>query len=401
MEYETHKKKSIKKAFVFLPFILVVYNPLFLKTIQKLGLTTHSFQGSLIGYTDYNAKPQFSKKNYASGTFQRDFEKWLPEHICFRSYYIRFYNQICFSLFRQNNRVLGKHNNIFESVYIETECGLQPTSDFRDAKNYKMMEEYVEHLEHIQKKLEKIGKHLIFYNTPSKATVNYNDIPLKFRLKKDADYIPPYVYLKGLLKKTGIPYLDSRDFFSTDGIPDFYPTGIHWARPIEQRMSKALVEKMEEISGKKFPEIMLHKMKSSEKPFWRDADVFNLSNTMMEPRGTYFEYESEFSVADDCTVPVYLLQGGSFAEGFYYKDYEHFKENSYNIFYNRVLRNDSQLHGYRQFSSWEEIDFAAILENIEFVIIEQNEAVIPSFSDGFVAYFDSFLTSYIEQKGAL
>ena len=45
-------------------------------------------------------------------------------------------------------------------------------------------------------------------------------------------------------------------------------------------------------------------------------------------------------------------------------------------------------------SKWDEIDFNEILDNVDYVIIELNEAVINYYSNGFVEYLDSFLDTY-------
>ena len=361
-----------------------------------LKLTSRDFQGNLSGYFEEFKRPAFSKKSYFNHKFQEDFENWLNSRISLRGYYIRIYNQIQFSLFKIGNCIIGKNNNIFEIGYINTECGLTSHCDFRNTKDYENLKNYVVHLENIQRKLLSKGKHFIFYITPSKAVVNYDDIPLKYRKKRDAGFISPYFYLKELLKSTDINALDAKDFFSTDGIPDFYPSGIHWARPIEQRMSKAIVEKMEQLSGKKYPEIILHELKSSTKPFLRDADVFDLLNIIERPHDTFFQYDTSFTNSED--VPKCLFQGGSFFEGFYYYDYADFLKESYGIWYNHTIRKGSSDFRGVAIKSWEDVDLANILNNVEFVIMEMNEATVPYFSSGFAAYFDSFLDSYISQE---
>ena len=371
--------------------------PSLLKVAYFLKLTDNDFQGHLLGYFTEYKRSGFSKKSYFNHNFQEDFENWLNSDISLRGYYIRLYNQIQFSLFKKGNDIIGKNNNIFQIGYINAECGLEPHYDFRIPENYENLKDYVTHLESIQRKLLTLGKNFIFFITLSKAAQNYYDIPLKYRLKRDADFKPPYFYLKELLKSKDINVLDARDFFSTDGTPNFYPSGIHWAKPIEQRMSKLIIEKMEQLSGKKFPEIMLHELQSSPKPFWRDADVYDLQNILEKPRNMYFQYDTSFS-SDWNSVPKYLLQGGSFSEGFYFKDYADFSKESLSIFYNLRIRND--IHDYigQNFSAWSDIDFTNILDSVDFVIIELNEAVIPNFSNGFAAYFDSFLDSYISQE---
>lgn len=379
-------------------FLLIVYLPSSLMIAYRLHLTSKTFQVfNLVGYFESHKRPSFSKHFYANGDYQKNFEKWLNSRISFRGFYIRLYNQIQFSIFKLSNRIIGKNDDIFEISYINTECGF--ISDFSNPENYQKLNEYVNHLENIQNKLKKTGKYFIFYITPSKATQHFNNIPLKYRLKKPKDYTTPYYYLKKLLSETSINYLDSRDFFSTDGTPDFYTTGIHWARPIEQRVSQAIVENLSSRSNQKLPKIILNELTSSNAPIKRDADVFNLVNMFEKPKGTYYEYEAETKAESDSLKPNFMIQGGSFAEGFYHYDYADFTRNSDKFFYNVTFRkkDGTQI----KITKWEDIDFTEILDNVEFVIIELNEAVIHGFSNGFVEYLDSFLNGYIAKQSSL
>ena len=373
-------------------FFLIVFSPGFMKGARLLHLITKDFHGSsLSGYFESHERPSFSKHSYATRDYQKDFEAWLNSHVSLRAFYIRIYNQIQFTLFKLSNRIIGKNDDIFEMIYINAECGLVPGCNFDNPKNYKKLKEYVRHLENVQNKLQKIGKQFLFYTTPSKATQHFNNIPLKYRLKKQSDYITPYYYLKELLSNTSINYIDSRDFLSTDGTPDFYNTGIHWARPIEQRVSQAIVENLSERSNKKLPRIVLGELKSSDLPIKRDADVYNLVNMIQNPHGAYYEYEAQ--VKAECeSLPNFLIQGGSFAEGFYVFDYAGYTKQSYKFFYGRELRNNDGTK--TEIKKWKEMPFEEILDNVDYVIVELNESVIHKFSNGFVKYLDSFLNSY-------
>ncbi len=135
---------------------------------------------------------------------------------------------------------------------------------------------------------------------------------------------------------------------------------------------------------------------SSNVPIKRDADVFNLANIFEKPQGTYYEYEAETKAGLDSLKPNFMIQGGSFAEGFYNYDYADFTKNSYLFFYNRhFCKKDKFLI---KITKWEDIDFTEILDNVDFVVVELNEAVIPNFSNGFVEYLDSFLDRYIAKQ---
>ena len=373
------------------PFILIISLPLLFSIIESL--TGFNFKGHLNGFFDTPQKKNFSIINYSNRNYQNNFEAWFSSNIGLRGYFIRLYNQIQFSFFNLvPSGVVGANGNIFELPYIDAECGLTAKFDFSDSTQFKKLEEYVNHLESIQNKLNTIGKNLVFIITPSKAAVNFNDIPLKYRLKRKSNFISPYFYLKKELSHKDINLIDSRSLFSTNETPIFYVTGIHWARPIEQRFSQALVEKMSSLTKQDLPKISLGKLNISNTPFLRDADIFNNANTILKPHGLYYEYEATIDSSSNSQKPRFLIQSGSFAEGFYFFDYDNLSQDSYKFFYNKIFR--KKRNPGVSMTSWNDIDFSEILNEIDIVIIETNEAYIPNFNDGFVEYLDSFLDSY-------
>ena len=384
----------MKKHAVCIAFLCIICVPAALTLAKACRLTKRNFGGNLSGYFESHEKISFSVRSYADREYQKKFESFLSSTIAMRGYYIRIYNQIQYSLFRLSSRIVGNNGDIFEMPYINAECGLSPEYDFSIPERRKQLEEYVEHLESIQRKLEKNGKHFIFFITPSKAAVNFADIPARYRLRKPDGFKSPYFALKELLSQKNICCIDGRDFFSTDGTPDFYPTGIHWARPIEQRVSRALVEKMAALTGKNIPRIILKDLQVSDEPYWRDADVFELMNILAKPHGRYYEYEAEIAAEADAYTPRFLIQGGSFSHGFFDRDYESISPDSLQFLYDSSYRTSDG----RQFplASWDDMDFAALIDAVDLVLIELNEAVIPNFSNGFAAYLDKLLDSSVQ-----
>ena len=361
-------------------------------------LTCINFQGHLSGH--FNKPPTktvFSIKTYINRGYQKNFEQRLNYDIGLRNYYVRIYNQIQFSLFKlASNKIVGRNNDIYEMPYIDAECGITDEFDYSFPQNLAELYNYVDHLESIQRKLGSINKHFLFIITPSKAATNHENIPLKFRIK-NKNFTPPYFYLKSILSSKHINYIDSRDFLSKDSIPDFYTTGIHWARPLEQHISQAIVRKMISLSNLDIPQITLKGINKSEKPYKRDADIFENANLIFKPSGTYYEYTAEIENDKDYILPKFLLQGGSFIEGFYFFDYADFSKESYKFFYNDVFRKKNEPD--RQiYKKWQNVNFTEIMDNVSFVIIELNEAAIPKYSNGFANYLDAFLDSYSESK---
>ena len=55
----------------------------------------------LNGVTEKVEQPQFNFKNWMTGTFQKQEERYLSENIGFRELFVRCYNQMSWSLFRK------------------------------------------------------------------------------------------------------------------------------------------------------------------------------------------------------------------------------------------------------------------------------------------------------------
>lgn len=383
--------KKLRYCIVII-FLIIILSPILLITAKKLQLTKHSFGGNLSGYFDSHKKIEYSKKTFLNREYQKKFEEYINSTIPLRGYYIRLFKQLQFTFFKLSTSIIGKNTNLFEISYINVECGLDPQFDYSIPEKYSELKEYVKQLETLQKNLKKINKDFLFYITPSKANVNYDDIPDKYRNKKAIDYIPPYFYLKKLLSETDINYIDSRDYFFKEGIPAFYKTGIHWSRPVEQKVSKEIVDRLSIISNKNLPKIELKELKTSNTPIKRDADLFNLDNVIIKPHGTYYEYETNYIIDENYYKPKFLIQGGSFSDGFYKYDYADFADESYKIFYELILRDKAG--NQKKITSWEDIDFTDILNQIDFVIIEVNEAAIPYYSSNFAGYLNNILDTY-------
>lgn len=391
-----HVIKNIRIPATPALFLFILFLPFILEGVTFF--TGIGFKGYLSGYVDKLEKIHFSIQAYANRDYQKNIESQIKSYINLRGPLIRLYNQIQFTFFKlSRSAVVGENGNIFEMEYINAECGLTTDQDFSLYENAQKLNNYANHLKSIQNKLNKLNKYFIFVITPSKATLNFQDIPLKYRLKKRDDFLPPYYYLKKMLKSKGITYIDSRDYFSKDSIPDFYTTGIHWARPTEQRVSQALVKMMSELSKKNLKQINFSTIDTRDFPYKRDADVYNLTNLIRKPRGTYYEYKYQKNANEDYTVPKFLIQGGSFSQGFYWYDYGYYSKESYKIFYNEAIQEKDEKEQF--IKKWTDVDFAKILSNVDFVIIELNETRIHNFSNGFADYLDSFLDLNAKSEG--
>ena len=384
-------------------FIIIVTCFICIPLVLQGGytLTGKRYDIPLVGVASDTQAPKKSLQGFLEGSYQSDYEQWLNTNLIPRGVLVKLYNQIRYSLFNLGSEwIIGKNKDIIGLDYINEYLSLGQAYNFSLAENQQAMQAYVGHLVSVQDKLNKVGKSFLIYTTPSKAEYYPENIPEKYWLQKPENGVRGISLFRELIAQTDVNYLDTREIIEQNReYPLFYTTGIHWARPIEQQVSNAIFEKLEDISGKHFRKLELMDVHASETPFWRDSDVFQLQNLYERVSGqTYYEYD---------VVPVYtdaydklniLKQGGSFSDGLEHDYYSFFPNESYvYLNYNTYAVENGV---WRPISGWEEIDLASYLDRADYVVIEVNDCVLPSYSNGFVEYLDLFLDSYVPTQAS-
>lgn len=376
-------------------FIIVIFLPLFLTPISKILHVELDFPTG--GFTVPFEKPNPKKQSLLTGDFQDNLEKYLKSKIKPRGIFVRLYGQFQYSLFGICKAIVGKEKYFFEEGYITEVVGADSSWDYSLQENQVKLENYLKSLEQVQDKLQKIGKNLIFYTTPSKGRECYEYIPDTYLQNENKNFIHSYDYFQKIVQSSNINYIDSRNFYpQKNEFPIFYKSGIHWSRPLEQKVSCAIVEKMQELANHKIPQIKFNKFENRRKPYKRDDDIQQIANILINSPETYYIYETEIVSEENLKAPKVLLQGGSFGDGLYYDYYEFFHDDFYRLFYDRWYSDTKTVTPIK--NGWSQIDFESCLNEIDFVIIEINEAAFNNFSNGFVDYLNSFLDEYISKR---
>ena len=383
--------KVYKKVFIC-TIITIIYIPTILCFVQFI--TTKRPDATLKGFFNTHEKPTLTATSYVEGEYQREYENWLNTNLLPRALCTKVYNQIEYSCFDLGNRIIGNNNNIFEYDYVADALGLEGYN-YESPEKQAELQQYVNHLVNISNKLRQYDKHLILYITPSKAVYDIEDIPLQYYAQKPDTYLRGSDVLVEMLKQTDVTWFDSRELIANHQYPAFYSTGIHWARPLEQECTVALIELMKKISGKELRNIQLTNMNTSSTPYWRDSDVYDLLNVFSPISDiTYYEYSMEPEKPSSYDKTRILLQGGSFSEGFiqdYFGMYS--SDDIAYINYSNFIRDK---HGNVQaLQSWNDLDLGKYLDRADFVVIELQEAVVYKYSSGFVDYLDKYLNTYV------
>lgn len=378
---------------IVIAFLAIIYIPLFLAVCS--WVFGRSFDIPLNGYTDTAETADFTWKNLCSGEFQKKYVSWLDTNIKPRGVMIHLYNTLRYNLFNQALRPVADNGDILEQDYLSERYCIGVDYDYSIPDNKKKMDAYVGELKEIQQKLYKHGKYLFVYIAPNKVDWDYENIPLKYAKMKEENSVRMYDCFKTTISETDIVFMDCDELYSLLEYPAFYSTGIHWSRTFEQKASAQIIEKLSEMTGKKYRKILFGDVRESTLPFWRDSDVFDLMNIWNHRNETYYEYEVVKEQGDFDKLRI-LLYGDSFGMGLRKDVLDHYPFE--NVFY--INRNNYIQTRYAKETvlnkDWNNLDFAYYLDRSDVVAIEMTKPGIGQYSYGFTAALNDALDSYVE-----
>lgn len=187
-------------------------------------------ESPLYGITIDTTSPHLSLETWFSGNFQQAAEAWFNQHVGFRSFWVRTYNQINFSIFRQipsassgTSIVLGSGNWLYEKAYLLEYAG------YLWKTTAEQVDEKIQTLLHLQESLARHNITFLFIISPSKASVYPEYMPRQYQTRSNER---AYDIMTPVLDKYGIQYIDAYTFFeerkSAAPYQLFPKGGIHW-----------------------------------------------------------------------------------------------------------------------------------------------------------------------------
>ena len=183
---------------------------------------------------------KFSFKDWFEGAYSANQDKYLNENFGFRNLFIRLYNQIQYSLFREakaNGVIIGKDNYLYEENYILSYLG-------RDFIGEDKIQDKVQKLKKITDTLKTKNIDLFVILAPGKGSFYPEYIPEKYNpnYKTTSNYD---VYQKIILQKN-INLLDFYSWFvnmkNSSEYPLFPKTGIHWSKYGELLVADSIIK---------------------------------------------------------------------------------------------------------------------------------------------------------------
>ncbi len=401
-----------KKLFV-VAFCTLLVLPITLSVIANAGNLTVDV--SLGGYKDNYARPKFYISSYLNGTYQKEFEQWWGNNFVSRGIMIKSYNQIRLDLLRLGNEVVGKNKILYEPDYILEYLCIGEENNFALKENQEKVDRYINQLEEVNEKLQKIGKQLILYITPSKCDDTKEYIPMTYQIlsKMESDKrIRAVDYVRERLKETELVFVDGDKELKESELeyPSFYSTGIHLSRTAEQVLHLKILNTLSDMTKDPIKKFKLLEAEEQDSPYWRDADLWELMNVWEKPEERYYQYRVKKILPQQYQNKGFLIQGGSFADGLRKDLAENAVSPKINyIFYNNYLI-DQNGYYYKLNpqntatdlkSDWSNLEISKLLDKTDVIIIELNEKHIRYFSNGFVEYLNESLNNYKKSSGGV
>ena len=354
-------------------------------------------KASLHGVEAGPSSPRFTLAGWFDGTYAVNHEAYYNEHIGFRGYLVRTYNQVYYTVFRKINGrrgtqiVRGQDNWLYERDYVQHYLE-------RGKMDVAAMETRIEQLRRLQDALDKRGIGLVLLISPSKPEIYPEHLPAEMLARPrrplgESDYgrmVP-------MLERHGIRYVDGHALFlaqkPASAYPLFSPGGTHWNHYGAWLAVSETLRSLAISTGKPMP-IPECASVSLRRPAGADRDLGDLINVWRYPGAAVPVPYPEYAIpaARDVKRPAMLFVGDSFTftmldvvRGAKVCGRSHF------LYYFRRLfayapDNPKSDHGQTPSRSIteEDLNWEGVMLNKDIVVIETNENMISQLGFGFI-----------------
>lgn len=233
------------------------------------------------------AKPRFKIDSLLTGSYQRNYSKWIHENIGFRSTLIRLHHQIGYWLYSKsyaNAVIVGKNNYLLDKKYIYAHTG----QDFIGEDSIKYM---LQKTKQLQDSLSKYNIKLFIVLAPGKASF-YNEYVPDFYLKNIGK--TNYQYFSSYLKEFNINHIDFKKWFfalkKTTSYPLFPKNGIHWSTYGALLAADSIIRYTEQLHKLSLPHISFDNIRISDSLNEVDQDVGLGMNLLYGPKNIPMAY---------------------------------------------------------------------------------------------------------------
>jgi len=232
----------------------------------------------LKGHIVYAEYTEFTWQSWFDGSYQKDYEKYLEDHIGLRNVFVRINNQIDFSLYRkcQNKGIIvGKEDYLYQGNYLSAYLG--ETFIGHEAINDKCQK-----IKAVQEELKTLDVELFIVLAPGKASMFPEYIPDRYF--NDSIGINNNEAYMACFEELGIKHIDFNTLFQnmkdTSSYPLYHKCGIHWNTYGAYLALDSIVRYMETAKGIDMADMSYEGIEMSEIPRFTDYDIGDALNLL-------------------------------------------------------------------------------------------------------------------------
>jgi hypothetical protein len=361
---------KLRKLLLF-AVLLLLFIPLIQNKFEVIKLKP--LNGAIVA----PQKTYIKVKDWLSGDYQKNTEKYLNETFGFRNTFIRLNNQIAFNLFKKakaNGVIIGKENYLYEENYIKAYTG----TDFigEDSIADRMLK-----IKFIQDTLKSMNKSIFLVFAAGKASFYPEYIPDKYLLKKGPTNYDTYLKYARKLK---INHIDFNKYFVDHKHNSkylLYPTyGIHWSYYGMSIAADSIIHYVEKLRNTEMNH-MECKGYTMDQAKATDYDIGDGMNLLFKLDGPMMAYP-ELHFGDDSlkSKPSFLVISDSFYWEMYNYGISSAFSNSNFWYYNKQIYPDS----FEKEKLASQIDLKEEIKNHDVIMIMATEATLPKLGWDFV-----------------
>ena len=330
----------------------------------------------LHGSYEKHSDLKFNIGKWWTGEFQEKKEAYLGQNFGLRNFFVRFHNQIMFSVFKHgsaNQVIVGKDNYLFEENYLKAVNG-------QDFIGVDSINNQVERLKSIGDSLKSYGVELVVVLAPGKGSYypEYNSTNEVSKVTTN------YKEFSKRLTEQQLNVLDFNKWFvelkDTVSFPLIPKTGIHWSKYGEYLAADSLIKYLEHLKKNNYADLIIEDFIVGDSVSKDDRDIEFGMNLLYDIENVAMAYP-QFSVSESQAKPNVLLISDSFYWGMF-----NFGLSS------KVFNNSEFWYYYQQVypQSFEkellvsDVDVLKKLKQQDVIIIMCTEANLHKFSFGFI-----------------
>lgn len=365
-----------------LPLTILSHIPLLSKTMRL---------GHLAGMQMEETYTPFSWPALTNAKYQASVGRFFDDEFFGRAPLIKLTNELFFRFFKASPMksallIVGKKDELYGAQYLE--------EYYLHRRRRDEIEPLVSNLKKLQDACERMGIGYLVLVTPSKASIEPELNPNRWKLYNNAR-ARVYDLFVPMLKQYGIHYVDSHAIMeqakSHAPAPLFPQGGIHWGKYGAFLASNAIISEFQS-QGKPLQQLEYENFKISDQPFGDDVDILDLMNLMFRWHYPVTEFDIK-PVQAKGRKPNLVFVSGSFMWRLadILSSSRQFSEVDCFYYYKRTKKCYVDGKMYVIGSDLPSVDFAHEIFAADNLILELNEEMMPDIPNHLTAFTEDAL----------